>query len=186
MVGTTAPSFNELIRQDIDMIVISSAAGALAAKKATTKMPIVFAAVTDPFEHGLIASLAQPGGNLTGTSLAVGEGFSGKWVEFLKESVPKVTSFAVLWNPTHPVAGVFAREAELAARGLGISLRFSEARDPKQLNSALAKIETERAAALLVIPDPVFSAKESSLRISQYDSGSRPHFCSGNLPKPGD
>jgi putative ABC transport system substrate-binding protein len=86
----------------------------------------------------------------------VGEGFSGKWVEFLKESVPKATSFAVLWNPTHPVAGVFAREAELAARALGIRLRFFEARDPKHLDTALANIEKDRSAALLVIADPIF------------------------------
>jgi putative ABC transport system substrate-binding protein len=147
---------NELIQQKVDMLVVSSATGALAAKKATTTIPIVFAAVTDPFEHQLIASLARPGGNLTGTSLAVGEGFSGKWVEFLKHAVPKVTNFSVLWNPKHPVAGVFAREAELAARALGIGLRFSEARDPKQLDAALENIEKERPAALLVIPDPLF------------------------------
>ncbi len=150
------PLLNELIQQDIDMIVISSAAGALAAKKATTKIPIVFAAVTDPFEHGLIANLAHPGGNLTGTSLAVGEGFSGKWVEFLRETVPKASRFSVLWNPNHPVAAVFAREAELAAQALAVRLRFFEARDPKQLDTALANIEKDRARALLVLADPIF------------------------------
>ena len=147
---------NDLIQQRVDIIVISSAAGALAAKKATTTIPVVFAAVTDPFENGLIANLAHPGGNLTGTSLAVGEGFSGKWVEFLREAVPKATSFSVLWNPGHPVAAVFAREAELAARALGIRLRFFEARDPKHLDTALANLEKDRSAALLVIADPIF------------------------------
>jgi len=147
---------SELIHLKVDIIVISSATGALAAKKATSTIPVVFAAVTDPFEHGLIVSLARPGGNVTGASLAVGEGFSGKWVELLKETVPKVTSFSVLWNPTHPVASVFARETELAAKALGIGLRFFEVRDPKQLDMALANIEKEHAAALLVTPDPVF------------------------------
>ena len=76
---------NELIRLKVDMIVVSSATGAVAAKKATSTIPIVFTAVTDPFKRGLIDSLSRPGGNVTGTSLAVGEGFSGKWVELLKD-----------------------------------------------------------------------------------------------------
>ena len=71
-------------------MVVGSAPGALASKDAKLNIPVVFAAVTDPFEHGLIASLAHPGGNITGVSLAVGEGFSGKWVELLKETVPKL------------------------------------------------------------------------------------------------
>jgi putative tryptophan/tyrosine transport system substrate-binding protein len=146
----------ELILKPVDIIVISSAAGALAAKKATTAIPIVFAAVTDPFEHGLIANLAHPGGNLTGTSLAVGEGFSGKWVEFLRDAAPKASNFSVLWNPNHPVAAVFAREAELAAQSLSVRLRFFEARDPKQLDMALANIEKGRSGALLVLADPIF------------------------------
>ena len=116
----------------------------------------VFAAVTDPFEHGLIANLARPGGNITGTSLAVGEGFSGKWVELLKETVTNVTRFSVLWNPSHPVAGVFTREADATARALGITLDFFEGRDPQQLDTALTRIEKERTGVLLVLPDPLF------------------------------
>ena len=81
----------ELIQQKVDVMVVGGASGALAAKNARVTIPVVFAAVTDPFEQGLISSLARPGGNITGTSLAVGEGFSGKWVELLKETVPKVT-----------------------------------------------------------------------------------------------
>jgi putative tryptophan/tyrosine transport system substrate-binding protein len=103
---------SELINLKVDVMVVSSAAGALAAKNARAKILVVFAAVTDPFEHGLITNLARPGGNITGASLAVGEGFSGKWVELLKETVPNAPRFSVLWNPTHPVAGVFARETE--------------------------------------------------------------------------
>ena len=136
--------------------MISSATGAVAAKKATNTIPVVFAAVTDPFEHGLIHSLARPGDNVTGTSLAVGEGFSGKWVELLNDIVPKVTSFSVLWNPIHPVAGVFVKQTESAAQALGIGLRFFEVRDPNQFDAALAKIEKERSSALLVTADPMF------------------------------
>jgi putative tryptophan/tyrosine transport system substrate-binding protein len=147
---------SELVNQKVDVMLVSSAAGALAAKNAKTNIPVVFAAVTDPFEHSLIANLARPGGNVTGTSLAVGEGFSGKWVELLKETVTNVTRFSVLWNPNHPVAGVFTKEADATARALGITLDFFEARDPQQLDTALSRIEKERTGVLLVLPDPLF------------------------------
>jgi len=168
---------SELISLKLDVILVSSAAGALAAKNAKTNIPVVFAAVTDPFEHGLIANLARPGGNITGTSLAVGEGFSGKWVELLKETVPNVTRFSVLWNPTHPVAGVFAREAEAAARGLGVSLDFFEARDPHQLDTALSRIEKERTGVLLVLPDPLFFSQRKRIA----DFATRRHLPSSFL-----
>ena len=147
---------NELIRLKVDMIVVSSATGAVAAKKATSTIPIVFNAVTDPFERGLIDSLSRPGGNVTGTSLAVGEGFSGKWVELLKDIVPNIKSYSVLWNTTHPVASVFVKQTELAAQALGISLKFFEAHDPTQLDTALASIDKERSGAVLLTPDPLF------------------------------
>jgi ABC-type uncharacterized transport system substrate-binding protein len=175
---------DDLIQQKVDIIVLSSAAGALAAKKATSTIPVVFAAVTDPFEHGLIASLARPGSNLTGTSLAVGEGFGGKWVEFLKLAASKVASFSVLWNPIHPVANVFAKEVKLAAQALAIAPHFSEARDPKQLEAALANIERGRPAALPVIPDPIFFSQESLLPISRSSTVCRRPSYLGNLLKP--
>lgn len=86
----------ELVRLKTEVIVVGGANGALAAKNAGITTPIVFAAVTDPLGYGLIGSLARPGGNLTGVALAVGERFSGKWVELLKEAVPTVTRIAVL------------------------------------------------------------------------------------------
>jgi putative ABC transport system substrate-binding protein len=148
----------ELIRLKVDVIVVGSAAGALAAKNARTTIPVVFAAVTDPF--GIISSLARPGGNITGASLAVGDEFSGKWVELLKETVPKVARASVLGNPTHPIAQVFLKETQAAGRGLGVRLQFFEARDPSQLDNALSRMEKERAGALLVTPDPLFSSQQ--------------------------
>jgi putative ABC transport system substrate-binding protein len=150
----------------VEIIVISSATGAVAAKKATSSVPVVFTAVTDPFEHGLISSLGRPGGNVTGVSLAVGEGFSGKWVELLKEIVPKVTSFSVLWNPTHPVAGVFVKQAELAAQALGIGLRFLRS---AILSSSIRCLPIWRKSAQRFWSSriPCFSIKGSSLRISR-------------------
>jgi putative ABC transport system substrate-binding protein len=151
----------ELVRLKIDVIVVGGAIGALAAKNAGITTPVVFAAVTDPLGYGLIGSLAHPGGNVTGVALAVGEGFSGKWVELLKEAVPKVTRTAVLRNPTHPLAEVFQREIQAAGKALGLRLDFFEARDPNQVGSALSRAEKERVGALIVTPAPLFTSQRS-------------------------
>jgi putative tryptophan/tyrosine transport system substrate-binding protein len=151
----------ELIRLKVDVMVVGGATGALAAKNARTTTPVVFAAVTDPLGYGLIESLARPGGNITGVALALGEGFSGKWVELLKEAVPKVGRVAILRNPAHPLAEVFLRETQAAGRALGVRLAFLEAQDPSQLGSALSRIEKERAGALIVTPSPFFTSQRT-------------------------
>ena len=153
----------ELIGLKVDVLVVSAAAGALAAKNARITTPVVFVAVTDPLGHGIIESLARPGGNLTGTALAVGEGFSGKWVELLKETVPKVARMAILQNPTHPVAETFLREAQVAGQALGVRLDLFDVKDPTQLEGALSRIEKEHAGALIVTPDPLFGAQRSRI-----------------------
>jgi putative ABC transport system substrate-binding protein len=151
----------ELVRLRTDVIVVGGAIGALAAKNAGIATPVVFAAVTDPLGYGLIGSLARPRGNITGVALAVGEGFSGKWVELLQEAVPKVTRMAVLRNPTHPLAEVFQRETQAAGKALGLGVDFVEARDPNQVGSALSRVEKERAGALIVTPAPLFTSQRN-------------------------
>ncbi len=146
----------DMIQRKVDVIVIGSSAGALAAKKAGTTIPIVFAGVGDPVGSGIVESLARPGGNLTGLSLAFGEGFSGKWVELLKEAIPKVSRFAVLLDPATPASQIFLREMQGAARALRVSLQVFEARDVGQLEAAFSLIEKDRARALIVTADPVF------------------------------
>jgi putative ABC transport system substrate-binding protein len=153
----------ELIGLKVDVLVVSAAAGALAAKKSGITTPVVFAAVTDPIGFGIIDSLAQPGGNITGVALAVGEGFSGKWVELLKEAVPKVARIAVLRNPAHPLSEVFLKEMQAAGRAHRVKLDFFEARDPTQLDSTLSKMEKERALALIVTPDPLFGSRRARI-----------------------
>jgi putative tryptophan/tyrosine transport system substrate-binding protein len=153
----------ELNQLKVDVIVIGAVAGAIAAKKSGLAIPIVFTAVTDPLGHGIVESLARPGGNITGVALAVGEGFSGKWVELLKESVPKIERSAVLRNPTHPLASVFMRETQAAARALRLKLDFVDPRDRDELASALLRLGKERAPALIVTPDPVFTAGRSRI-----------------------
>jgi putative ABC transport system substrate-binding protein len=151
----------ELIQLKVDVLVVGAATGALAAKNAGITTPVVFAAVTDPLGYGIIGSLARPGGNITGVALALGEGFSGKWVELLKEAAPKVGRVAVLRNPAHPLAEVFLRETQAAGRALGVRLAFFEAQDSSQLGSALSRMEKERAGALIVTPDPFFTSQRS-------------------------
>jgi putative tryptophan/tyrosine transport system substrate-binding protein len=146
----------ELIQLKVDVLVVGAAAGALAAKQAGMTTPVVFAAVTDPVERGIIDNLARPSGHLTGTALALGEGFAGKWVELLKEAVPQVARVAVLRNPAHPVAETFLRETQAASQALGVTLRLFETRDHRELEHALVRMEQDEAEALLVTPDPLF------------------------------
>jgi ABC-type uncharacterized transport system substrate-binding protein len=156
------PLLAELLGLKVDVIVVSGATGALAAKKAAITTPVVFTAVTDPLGYGIIESLARPGGNITGVALAVGEGFSGKWVELLKEPAPRVTRSALLLNPKHPLAPVFQRETQAAGRAVGVKLDFFEARDPNELTGVLSRIE-QRAEALIVTPDPLFGSQRARL-----------------------
>jgi putative ABC transport system substrate-binding protein len=153
----------EMVRLKVDVILVSAASGALAAKKAGIAIPVVFAAVTDPLGYGIISSLARPGGNITGTALAVGEGFSGKWVELLKDTIPKLARVAVLRNPTHPVAETFLKEAQTAGHAIGVKLDLFDVEDPGQLHSALSRIEKEHAGALIVTPDPLFGTQRSRI-----------------------
>jgi putative ABC transport system substrate-binding protein len=146
----------DLLRLKVDVLVVAAAAGALAAKQAGLTIPVVFAAVTDPVGRGIIDTLARPDGNLTGTALALGEGFAGTGVEFLKEAVPQVARVAVLRNPTHPVAATFLRETQAAAHALGVTLQLVETRDHGELEDALVRLAQDEADALLVIPDPLF------------------------------
>ena len=146
----------EFVRLKVDVLVVAAEAGALAAKQAGLTTPVVFAAVADPVERGIIDNLARPDGNLTGTALAVGEGFAGKCVELLKEAVPTVARVAVLRNPTHPVAETFLRETQAAGQALGVRFQFLEARDHRQLEEVLARMEQDNVEALLVTPDPLF------------------------------
>jgi putative ABC transport system substrate-binding protein len=153
----------ELNRLSVDVMVVSAATGALAAKNARIGVPVVFAAVTDPLGNGIVESLARPGGNITGAALAVGEGFAGKWVELLKETAPKIARMAVLRNPVHPVAETFLREAQAAGQILGVTLELFDVKDPSQLDSTFAKIEKESGGALIVTPDPLFGTQRNRI-----------------------
>jgi putative ABC transport system substrate-binding protein len=145
----------ELVRERVDVILVGSTQGALAAKRATSTIPIVMVTTGDPVGGGLVASLAHPGANVTGVT-ALGQVLSGKRLELLKETVPGVTRLAVLANPTSPYTEPFLREREGAARALGLQLQVVEAHDPPRLEQAFAAMARERAGALMVLTDVMF------------------------------
>jgi len=146
----------ELVQLRVDVLVASAAPATLAAKKATTTIPIVSVAVQDPVGLGLVQSLARPGGNITGPTLTGGLAILGKQLELLKESVPGVSRVAVLWNPANPMLPPQLRETEVAARALRVHLQPVKARGPEEFDGAFSAIIRERAEVLLVATDPMF------------------------------
>jgi len=144
----------ELVRLKVDVIVAAGPNAIQAAKQATQTIPIVMAAVADPVAAGVVASLARPGGNITGISNMLPE-LVGKQLELLKEILPKVSRVALLGNPANPANAPLVQQAQDAARALGVKLQPLEARDRGEIDSAFAAITTERAGAVIVLPDTV-------------------------------
>ena len=147
----------ELARLKVDIIVAASTPAAQAAKNAAGPIPVVFMQVGDPVASGLVRTLAQPGGNVTGLSLLNYE-LSGKRLELLKEVVPRASRVAVLWDPGHPAGAPILRETEAAARALGLQVQPVEARGPDDFQSALSTIKRMRAGGLVVLPSQLFTA----------------------------
>jgi putative tryptophan/tyrosine transport system substrate-binding protein len=145
----------DLVRLKVDVIVTVGGAATQAAKQATRTIPIVMSVVIDPLGGGLVPSLARPGGNVTG--LSVMTELVGKQLEVLKEVVPKLSRVAVLMNPANPGSLPQLREAEVAARALALRLQTLEARVPQEIDSAFAAITRERAGALVVLADAIFT-----------------------------
>jgi putative ABC transport system substrate-binding protein len=137
----------------------------VAAKQATRTLPIVFAAVADPVTSGLVTSLAQPGGNLTGLSV-IGPELVGKRLEHLKQVVPGVTRVAILWQPGNLPERAdkdMLKEAEVAARALGVRLQVVEARGPADFDRAFSDMTRARAGALTVWGSSLFNAERRRL-----------------------
>jgi putative ABC transport system substrate-binding protein len=146
----------------VDVIVAWSGGAAKAAQEATRTIPIVMSLVNDPVGSGLVASLARPGGNVTGLTV-MSPDLAAKQVQLLKEVVPKVSRVALLTNPANPSSALFLREAEAAAQALGVRLQTLEARNPQEIDSAFAALTSERAGALLILPDGVFLSQRSQI-----------------------
>jgi putative tryptophan/tyrosine transport system substrate-binding protein len=143
----------ELLRLQVDVLVVDSTRAGLAAKRATSTLPIVLATSADPVGTGLVESLARPGGNITGLSGMYTE-LSAKRLQLLKDMVPTAARVAVLWNPDTPAAQLQWRELEVAAPRLDVQLQAVEVRRATDLEHACATVAGWRADALLVIDDP--------------------------------
>jgi len=152
----------ELVRLKVDVIVVGGGPAADEAKRATSTIPIVMVNNADPVGSGLAASLARPGGNVTGLSLVTPE-LVGRQLQLLTEAIPGVSGVAILSNPTNPTRRLSLREAEVAARPLKLRLQILEARAPSEFAGALSAASRERAGALLVVLDPMFFAERTRL-----------------------
>jgi putative ABC transport system substrate-binding protein len=138
----------------VDVIVATYPAAVFSARRATRTIPIVMVHAPDPVELGLVASLARPGGNITGvTSLSID--LSIKQVQLLKEVIPRATRIAVLWNPDNPWHPVLARRLPDAGRSLGVQLQLVPVRAPDELDAAFQAMARERAQTALVLADPM-------------------------------
>src|SRR5215472_1166767 len=141
----------ELIGLKVDVIVTVGLPAAVAAKQATLMIPIVMALISDPVGAGLVVSLARPGGNVTGLS-TVSLDLTGKRLELLKETMPKVSPIAVLYDPNDPAKIVEFKETEVAARPLGVQLQSLEVRSLDEFDAAFKGATRAKAGSVLVLP----------------------------------
>jgi len=146
----------DLVRLKVDVIVTAINPTTLAAKQATTTIPIVMTTGVDPVAAGLVASLARPGGNVTGLTFDVDpEAIAAKRLELLKELAPRASRMAAIWNPTYAPNTPRMKGIEDAARKLGVTLVSVLVREPGDFDGAFATIVRERARAFLVLTDPL-------------------------------
>src|SRR5262245_940556 len=156
---------SELVALKVDAILTGGQAQALAARQATTTLPIVFAQAADPVESGLVASLARPGGNVTGLS-NLNTDLVGKCLELLKQAVPGVSRVAVLWPPGNlgeRTEKSMLKGADVSARALGVRPQFVEARGPTDFDRAFSEMTRAHAGALVVSPGTIFSPERKRL-----------------------
>jgi putative ABC transport system substrate-binding protein len=145
----------ELVALKVDLIVASGSPASFAAKQATDTIPIVMGSINaDPVATRLIASLARPGGNITGITEMAPQ-LSGKRLQLLKETVPGLARVAVFWNPPNPAYGPILKDLEAAARTMGVELQRLEVRVPEDFEGAFEAATRQRAGALVVPGDPL-------------------------------
>src|SRR5215813_8858118 len=152
----------ELVRLKVDVIVTSITPDTLAAKNATTTIPIVMASVADPVGSGFADSLARPGGNITGQTNIAPE-LSGKWLELLKDTVPKLTRVAVLWNPEGVISPLGWKESQLPARALGLQLYSMEVRSSDDFDKAFKDATRARVGAVDIVPNALISRNQKRI-----------------------
>jgi putative tryptophan/tyrosine transport system substrate-binding protein len=152
----------ELVRLKVEVIVTSGPAATRAAKEATSTIPIVMAQDNDPVGNGFVASLARPGGNITGLATLAPE-IGGKRLELLKEIVPKLSRVAVLGTSTQPGSAQQLKEVERAAGALGVKLQYLDVLDPKDIEIAFREAGKGRADAVLTLTSPILISHRAQL-----------------------
>ncbi len=145
----------ELVALKVDVIVTAGTPAALAVKRATTAIPLVMVAVGDPVGSGLVASLARPGGSMTGLT-SIAPDLEGKRLELLREAVPKLSRVSVIWNPANPFHATAEKEARSAAQVLQMKVHSVGVRTAQELDPAFVAIVNERPGAFIVLADRVF------------------------------
>jgi putative ABC transport system substrate-binding protein len=152
----------EMVRLKADVVITSTTPAALALRNASTTIPVVIPTAIDPVGTGLIASLAHPGGNITGGALLSGE-LAAKRLELLKEVVPGLSRTAVLWNGANPANALAWRETDGAARALGVTLQSHEVRGPEDFNIAFATMARQRPDAVSVLTDALITQYQKEI-----------------------
>ena len=161
---------SELVRLKVDVIVTGGPAATRPAKEATATIPIVMAQVNDPVGNGFVASLARPGGNITGLA-TLGPEISGKHLELLKETVPKLSRVAVLGASIQPGNAQALREIELAAGAFGVRIQYLDVLSSKDIETAFRAASKGRADAILVLQSPVLFSQRK--QIAELNAKSR-------------
>jgi putative ABC transport system substrate-binding protein len=144
----------DLVRLKVDVIAASGTLAPLAVKQATKTIPIVMTAAGDPLGSGLVASLARPGGNVTGMSLMVPD-LGAKRLELLKEVLPRLSRVAVLWNAANPYSALVFKETQAGGQTLGIEVQSLEVRGPEDFDRAFETVRRLRPDALITVEDPL-------------------------------
>jgi putative ABC transport system substrate-binding protein len=144
----------ELVSLNVDVIIASGTLAPLAAKRATSIIPIVMNSAGDPLGSGLVASLARPGGNVTGMSLMAPD-LGGKRLELLKEVLPRLSRVAVIWNAANPYSAIVFKETQTAAQSLGIQVQSLEVQGTDDFDVAFAAARRERPDGLVAVEDPL-------------------------------
>jgi putative ABC transport system substrate-binding protein len=166
----------DLVRLKVDVIVAGGTLAPLAAKRATSTIPIVMSVAGDPLGSGLVDSLARPGGNVTGTSLMAPD-LGGKRLELLKELLPRLARVAVLWNAANPYSANVFKETQGPGRTLGIEVQSLEVRGPDDLDGAFEAARKQRPDAMITVEDPLTITYRK--RIADFQTGQQLPSLSG-------
>ena len=143
----------ELTQLKVDVLVVGSDAGALAAKNAATGLPVVFTGVSDPVGLGLVSNLGRPGGHMTGVALAWDAAFGGKWLELLKELVPRMSHAAVLWSTA--LVPTFGKSLQDAGKARGVTVEMFQVTDADRFSAAFAAMSSKSIEGFIVVAEPL-------------------------------